>query len=117
MPIPFKPPSPRNINNPSKEIFASSGIYNSGILPDGPPFAPDLPNSTVANTGVASTLPPPLVVTTTLAPGHQFIPLSNMTPFVDDINVINNYLHYNLEKQFNPRSFLQNANITYRIYG
>lgn len=43
-----------NKNNPSKELFANSGIYDGSIYAQSP-YADDIPNSLVPNTGIRST--------------------------------------------------------------
>ena len=114
------PPPPYNqINNPTKEIIASSGIFvrppESGILaPD--LFAVDRPNSLIANTGIQKT-----TTSTTPTPpgGNVFGNLSSGNFFIDDMLVFNKYIHYDTKgsvKTFDPQSFLQESIGGFNIY-
>lgn len=110
-----------NLNNPTKEIFQScSGVFDGRII--GPvPYAVDIPNSLVPNTGVASTYPP----TTTPLPrsdvdnGLKNLNLSSGIGFVGDMLVFNSYIHYDTKKSlrtFNPQSFLEQSLSTFNAY-
>jgi hypothetical protein len=111
-------PDPKNINNPTKEILASSGIYDGKVLSN-KLYADDLSNSIIANTGINSTT---TSTTTTFNPSNvPFNNLSNPGYFVDDMLVFNNYIHYDSDmfgaiRTFNPRSFLEQANVTFNAY-
>lgn len=118
MAIPFVPPGPDNINNPSKEIFAASGIYEKGTVPLlGSYYAPDEPNSILPNTGVLN-----LEVVTTPPPqgGEDWslgMDLTGGNFFIDDMLVFNKYIHYTLPlKTFDPQSFLQESVVTFNVY-
>jgi hypothetical protein len=114
------PPPYNQINNPTKEILASSGIFvrppESGILAPRL-FAVDLPNSFFANTGIqqttTSTTPRP-------PPGNVFDNLSSGNFFIDDMLVFNKYIHYDTKsslKTFDPQSFLQESIGGFNMYG
>jgi hypothetical protein len=114
------PPPYNQINNPTKEILASSGIFvrppESGILAPAL-FAVDLPNSLIANTGIqkttTSTTPRPTVG------GRVFDNLSSGNFFIDDMLVFNKYIHYDTKqalKTFDPQSFLQESIGGFNIY-
>jgi hypothetical protein len=109
------PPPYNQINNPTKEILASSGIF------DQKPLAPrlfevDRPNIVPANTGIqqttTSTTPRP-------QPGNVFDNLSSGNFFIDDMLVFNKYIHYDTKsslKTFDPQSFLQESIGGFNIY-
>lgn len=114
-------------NNPSKEIIAGSGIYSQiayGVAVGGKYYAADLPNSLVPNSGVFITT---TSTSTTQPPGNShalyFSKLSNTSMhIIDDMNVINNYIHYVPAgqppglKTFDPRSFLAQSIVNFNIY-
>lgn len=114
-------PDPKNINNPTKEILASSGIYDGKVLSN-KLYADDIPSSLIANTGINTTT----TSTTTKPPTSSGTPqpfsiLSSGNYFIDDMLVFNNYIHYDSDmfggiRSFNPRSFLEQANVTFNAY-
>lgn len=116
MPIPYTPPLPEDINNPSKEIFAASGIYEQGIVPFFTSYyAPDLPNSPYPNKGILDfpiiTTPPPNIQ------DNLKMDLTGGNFFIDDMLVFNKYIHYTSPlKTFDPQSFLQQSVVTFNIY-
>ena len=114
MPIPNPPYL--STNNPTKEILASSGIYN-GISYAETPFAADVPNSLVANTGINSTT---TETSTTVSPSlNHALFQSNLTSgnyFIDDMLVFNKYIHYYDFKMFHPQAFLQQSIVTFNRY-
>jgi hypothetical protein len=114
-------PSPNQINNPTKEILASSGIYDGKILSN-KLYANDLPNSTIANTGinVTSTTTSSTTSSTTPSPTSDWL-LSSGNYFIDDMLVFNNYIHYDSDmfggiRTFDPQSFLEQATATFNVY-
>lgn len=122
MTIPQVPEPYNNTNNPSKEIWASSGVFNKQVYAS-PPYYQDVPNSLVPNTGIQTTT---TTTTTTPTPTSQLDNalfngmLSSGNYFVDDMLVFNNYIHYDTKtlpaKTFNPRSFLQQSIVSFNIY-
>jgi hypothetical protein len=109
---------PKNKNNPSKEIFAASGIYNDDIGPlNGNVYAPDLPNNFFPNEGTASTTTTPPDSNIEQLPNALFSSdLRGGNYFIDDMQVFNNYRHYVNGLQFNPQSFLEQSIVTFNIY-
>lgn len=123
----LNPPSiENNNNNPTKEILASTGIYNGEIYSP-TPYATDLPGITAANTGINVTT----TTTTTLAPAGPlnnalFVSdLSSGNYYIDDMLVFNKYIHYSSNVMgtitgkvisFDPESFLQQATNTFNAY-
>lgn len=122
-------------NNPSKEIWASSGIHTQ-IPYASQAYAPDIPNSLVPNTGIQTT-----TTTTTLNPDnpesynpfnkHSFnITLTGIAPplnkallgdgnyFIDDMLVFNKYISYDTRtlRTFDPESFLKQSIVNFNIY-
>lgn len=108
----------KNTNSPSKEIWASSGIYDQkNYGPQNDIYSPDTPNSVVPNTGIntttSSTTPSPTAET--LNPEFKF--LSNGTFYIDDMLIFNKYIHYDgSSRTFDPQSFLQEALVTFNVY-
>lgn len=120
-------------NNPSKEIWASSGIYDQKAYKSPPIYSPDMPNSFIANTGISVT-----TTSTTKSPNqyqphfdHTFriiaperVPalnkalLSDSNYFIDDMLVFNDYIHYDELRslRFNPQSFLEEAVVSFNVY-
>ncbi len=86
-----------NKNNPTKEILASSGIYDKQAYAP-TPYAVDLPNSFVANTGInVTTTSTTTTLPATSATGSyvaDFLNLSNGVFFIGNILNFNNYVHY-----------------------
>ena len=110
--------NPQDYNNPTKEILASSGIYNGTVMSN-KLFADDIPRTGIANTGINTT-----TTTTTTAAGttlQPFPPLSSGNYFIDDMLIFNNFIYHDSDllggvKQFNPRLFLEQANVTFNAY-
>lgn len=126
---------PLNNNNPSKEILASSGIYNQQrYAPQ--PYADDTGSSLISNTGIQTT-----TTTTTKNPDNPdaydprsqhafFIALNNVPApqnramlndgnyFIDDMLVFNKYISYDTRKlvTFDPQSFLEESIVNFNIY-
>jgi hypothetical protein len=102
-------PSGKNKNNPTKEIFASSGIYDE-IAYAQQPYASDIPNSVTANAGINTTTTSTTSTTTTIGPESSgLLPLSSFVPFIHDILIFNNYIHYDTKgslKTINPLSLI-----------
>jgi hypothetical protein len=125
----------QNNNNPSKEILASSGIYDKIRYANQIYFA-DRPGQLVPNTGIVLTTPPPGApdprVPTAYAPhlNHTFritVPnrqfpralLNGGNFFIDDMLVFNKYIHYDDKgpvKTFDPQSFLQESVVRFNAY-
>jgi len=121
-----------NKNNPTKEIFPSSGIYDQ--KPYAPQaYAPDRPNTIIPNTGIqvttTSTTRPPdanqynpqtdhafRVAATGRVPPLNRALLTDSNYFVDDMLVFNDYIHYNRSIRFNPQSFLEQAIVSFNRY-
>lgn len=118
MAIPPITPNYSDINNPSKEILAASGIYERGVVPyRASYYAPDQPNSVLPNTGILSLN----VITTTPSPvdgvWSNGMDLTGNIFFIDDMLVFNNYIHYTPPlKTFDPQSFLQESVVTFNVY-
>lgn len=118
------PPPPydfaQNKNNPTKEILASSGIWEEKpyalTL-----FASDIPNVLVPNTGINST------TTTTAAPSTSgsipYLGISTISSgnyYIDNMLIFNSYHHYDTKNQlrkFDPQTFLQQSIKFFNIYG
>lgn len=108
-----------NLNNPTKEIFQSrSGVFDGTIIGTFP-YAPDIGNSILPNTGVATTS----TTTSTTEPptnlNHALLnfPLGSSNRYIDDILVFNPYIHYDgTGRSFNPQSFLQQSLSTFNAY-
>jgi len=125
----------QNNNNPSKEILASSGIYDK-ISYANRKYANDFPDQTIPNTGIVVTTPPPGApdsrITTAYAPhlNHTFrisVPdkqlptalLNGGNFFIDDMLVFNKYVHYESSgpvRTFDPQSFLQQSVANFNVY-
>lgn len=130
----------QNINNPSKEILASSGIYDKVVYA---PllYATDRAGQLIPNAGIVTTTPSPAAIQKNPAipfaysphlehsfrvtapgrePGLERAMLSDSNYFVDDMLVFNKYIHYDVNgplKTFDPQSFLQEAIVQFNIYG
>lgn len=122
-------------NNPSKEILASSGIYDETPYAR-TPYARDLPNRLHANIGTQTVTIPNAddkIINRSYNPAvdHVFNITANRTPplnkamlndhniFVDDMQVFNKYVHYqngNFIRSFDPSSFLQQSIVNFNIY-
>jgi hypothetical protein len=127
--------NPSISNNPSKEIWASSGVH-SRVPYAAQSYAPDIPNSLAPNTGIQTT-----TTTTTRSPDdptaynpinqHSFyITLTGVQPplnkalindgnyFIDDMLVFNKYISYDSRKliTFDPESFLKESIVNFNIY-
>lgn len=112
----------KNHNNPSKEILASSGIWDE--KPYAPfPYADDIPKSLIANTGINTT------TTTTTSTTPNVISTSGSEPIlgvlssgtfsIDDMLVFNNYIHYDVNntlRSFNTQTFLEQAITTFNVF-
>lgn len=123
-----------NNNNPSKEIWASSGIYDQKAYKNPPIYYPDASNSLLANTGISvttsSTTQPPenayqphsdhtfRIVAPGRTPPLNKVLLSDSNYFIDDMLVFNDYIHYDDKKpvRFNPQAFLEAAVVSFNIY-
>lgn len=109
---------PANYNNPTKEIFASSGIFSGKTLAPRV-YAIDIPSSPVPNTGTQITT---TTTTTTRAPEitpNLLMGLGSGNYFIDDMLVFNNYIHYdtkNALKVFNPQSLLEQSVTAFNAY-
>lgn len=126
---------PLNDNNPSKEIWASSGIYNEKSYAP-LPYASDNNKSLVSNTGIQIT-----TTTTTKNPDNSFsysphldhsfniqlngisaplnkAMLSDSNYFIDDMLVFNKYISYDPRRlvTFDPQSFLEQSIVNFNIY-
>jgi len=126
---------PLNDNNPSKEIWASSGIYNEKPYAS-LPYASDVPQSLVSNTGIqitttSTTKNPDSPVSYSPNADHSFrislqginaplnkAMLSDSNYFVDDMLVFNKYISYNDKRYitFDPQSFLEQSIVNFNIY-
>lgn len=124
-----------NTNNPSKEIWASSGVH-SQIPYATQPYAPDIPNSLIPNTGIqlTTTTPvpnPDLIGSYDPLNQHAFnMTLPDISPplnrallgdgnyFIDDMLVFNKYISYDTRKliTFDPESFLKESIVKFNIY-
>lgn len=117
-----KPPSyyqNNDTNNPSKEIWANSGIYDQksyGQLQ----YSPDIPNF-IPNTGIALRIPeilnPPLIPTDSSllsAPPHTF---SSGNYFIDNMDLFNPFRHYAIPTMtFDPQNFLVETVNVFNVY-
>lgn len=114
MPIPEIPPDSLNFNNPSKEIFAASGIYETNQIIGNPPFyADDLPGF-APNTGIkpVNTIAQPLTTNALFSAD-----LSRSNRFIDDMIIFNDYIHYGQPSiRFNPEFFLQQSVVSFNMY-
>lgn len=107
-------------NNPTKEIWASSGIFTGAVYAP-TPYAIDIPDNTLANTGRNTTS---TTSSTTPAPSSNALfvsDLSNHNYYIDDMLVFNKYIHYasgigGMVRTFDPESFLQQATNTFNAY-
>lgn len=112
-----------NKNNPTKEILASSGIWdNTPYAPT--PYAVDIPNSLVPNTGINTTTTSSTTSSTTSPPSSGSDPsfgiISSGNLYIDDMLIFNDYIHYASTtgiKRFNPQTFLQQAVTAFNAYG
>lgn len=109
---------PANFNNPTKEIFASSGIFTGEILAPSP-YAVDIPQFSGPNTGIQITT---TTTTTTRAPeitSNLLMGLGSGNYFIDDMLVFNNYIHYDTKnsiKTFNPQGLLEQSVTAFNAY-
>jgi len=128
-----------NNNNPSKELLASSGIYDGIVYSQDPSniYFPDKPNLTIANTGIqrttTSTTPRPdptayrpdsqhafrITVPSRTPPLNQAM-LNDYNLFIDDMEVFNKYIHHDKMGgqviTFDPKSFLEESIVNFNIY-
>lgn len=129
-----------NNNNPSKELLASSGIYDGIVYSSSPnnTYFPDRTDSPVANTGIqrttTSTTPRPdsnayrpdsdhalrITVPGRTPPLNQAM-LNDYNLFIDDMEVFNKYIHYDNNLTggvltFDPQSFLEQAIVNFNLY-
>lgn len=121
MPVLTTPPPQNNFNNPTKEIWASSGIFSGERYSD-KPYAVDLPNSNIPNTGINTTT---TSTTTTISPSLQlqnalfYSELSSGTYLIDNLLVFNKYIHYGgitPVVTFNPETFLTESIVKFNLY-
>ena len=107
-------------NNPSKEIWANSGIYDQKSY--GPlQYAPDNANGITPNTGIALRLPtpftPPILPTDSSllsAPAHTF---SSGNYFVDNMDLFNKFRHHSISTMvFDPQDFLIQTVNVFNVY-
>jgi hypothetical protein len=113
-------PIPLNNNNPTKEIWASSGIYTKEVYSN-QPYANDLPLSFDGNTARNSTSTTPTPASNPLNNALFSADLTIPYKYVDDIVIFNNYIHYSSTitggmTTFNPQSFLEQATNTFNAY-
>jgi hypothetical protein len=109
-------PAPYDINNPTKEILASSGIFDGKTYAP-LPYAVDVPISWISNTGIqttTTTTPQPSLIT---GAGVFASGLSSGNYFIDDMLIFNDYIHYaGTPRRFNTQRFLQEAVVAFNIY-
>lgn len=103
----------KNFNNPTKEIMASSGIWNDTPYASNP-YAIDIPNSLIPNTGINTTTTSSTTTSSTPPPSSGTMPdlgvLSDGYMYPDDMLIFNDYIHYvGNPIRFNPQVFLQEA--------
>jgi hypothetical protein len=107
-------------NNPSKEIWANSGIYDQKSY--GPlQYAPDIEDAITPNTGILSRpilpLTPPLLPTDSSllsAPANTF---SSGNYFVDNMDLFNPFRHHSIPTMtFDPQDFLIQTVNVFNVY-
>jgi hypothetical protein len=108
-------------NNPSKEIWANSGIYDQKSY--GPlQYAPDIENAITPNTGISlrttpPPLTPPLIQTDSAllsAPAGTF---SSGNYFVDNMDLFNPFRHHSIRTMtFDPQDFLIETVNVFNVY-
>lgn len=112
-------------NNPSKEIWANSGIYDQRSYGSSQ-YVSDTTNSTAPNTGISvknQQSDPPVTYTDSSllsAPRYTF---SSGNYFIDNMDIFNPYRHYIDGIIFDPQDFLRETvnvfnvySINYRVY-
>lgn len=90
-----------HLNNPSKEILASSGIYDKKLY-SSHVYAPNFPNNTVQNTGVATTTIDPNIPTIYAPHSNHIFHIQSLnlnlstsdSDTIDDMYIINPYIPY-----------------------
>lgn len=113
----------QNKNNPTKEILASSGIWDEKLYAP-TLFATDIPNSIEPNTGInttttSTTTPNPNIANSGSQP--DLGPTSSGNFIIDDMLIFNKYIHYSKGsfesvRTFNPQTFLTQSVVTFNIY-
>jgi hypothetical protein len=107
-------------NNPSKEIWANSGIYDQKSY--GPSqYAQDITDAITPNTGILSRpilpLTPPLLQTDSSllsAPANTF---SSGNYFVDNMDLFNPFRHHSISTMiFDPQDFLIQTVNVFNVY-
>jgi hypothetical protein len=107
-------------NNPSKEIWANSGIYDQKSY--GPSqYAQDITGATTPNTAILSRpilpLTPPLLQTDSSllsAPANTF---SSGNYFVDNMDLFNPFRHHSISTMiFDPQDFLIQTVNVFNVY-
>jgi len=110
----------RDNNNPSKEIWANSGIYDQKSY--GPTqYVADMIGSFASNTGISYRPPtnfiPPLISTNSSllsAPAHTF---SSGNYFIDNMDLFNPFRHYSIPTLvFNPDNLLIQTVNVFNVY-
>lgn len=95
-----------------------------------PSLSPQLlpPSGSITALPTSTTPPPPSPINSPIEPNGLIFPrnsnLSNglssrvaaSNAGITDFTIVNPYVHYNLNLQFDPRSFLQEATIRFNIY-
>lgn len=124
MSLPIIPQPTNNINNPTKEIWSSSGNIFDNAKYSNRPFANDAPglnsninlNTTTTST-TTTTLPPNNLLSKNIPPSAD---LTNHNYYIDDMLVFNKYIHYSHKIgqliTFDPESFLEQTTKTFNIY-
>lgn len=107
-------------NNPSKEIWANSGIYDRKSY-GGTQYAQDMANSIIPNTAISSRIPeelnPPLLATNSAllsAPRYTF---SSGNYFIDNMDLFNPFRHYAVPTMvFDPQDLLIETVNVFNVY-
>lgn len=115
--------SNKNNNNPTKEIWATSGIYDQkNYATSNTQYAPDVINSPLPNTGInnrrTETLTSPVIPTDSELFSAPPFTLSSGNYFIDDMEIFNPYRHYidNSNITFDPQVFLKQTINVFNVY-
>lgn len=124
MSLPIISQPTNNTNNPTKEIWSSSGnIFDNSKYSDRP-FANDAPglisNININTTSTTTTTLPPSNLIKNIPP-FPSADLTNHNYYIDDMLVFNKYIHYSQKIgqnviTFDPESFLEQTTKTFNIY-
>lgn len=122
--------SPLESSAPSKEVLASSGVFNKELY-NYTLYAPNIQNGNNLNVAITTTVAPPnpeipieyqpnlthsfAMTGVGLEYQNALLRRSSDVP-ISDMSVFNNYYHYDGGISFNPQSFLEQSIVVFNVY-